>query len=69
MNRIHTVIMDVLETYTPILGAVPLKLLHYHCCNHPKYGDNYTINEIEQQVENLKELDYVDVTRAYKPGR
>jgi len=64
-KKIKAAILDILDTYNNIIGAVPIQMLHYHCIHHPTYGSNCTIQEVTIQLNKLRLEGLVDVTKAY----
>ena len=63
--RLSAAIVDVLEVFTPIIGGVSLKLLHYHVTQHKLYGDDYTLEEVATAAEELARNELITKTEAY----
>lgn len=70
-RRLKSMILDIIETYSPIIGGVPLQMLEYHLKHHPhNNGEKYTKEEIREELTNL--LHEKQITRdviAYKTGK
>ena len=73
MNRkLKSMILDIIEVYTPIIGGVPIEMLEYHLIHHPsnRSGETYTREEIGEEIKSL--LQDKKITRnvvAYKTMR
>lgn len=55
MNRkLKTRILHIIETYSPIIGGVPIQMLEYHLEHHPyNNGESYTKEEIGEELKRL----------------
>lgn len=53
-RRLKSIILDIIDTYTPIIGGVPIQMLEYHIKHHPhNKGENYTHEEIGEELKSL----------------
>lgn len=64
-QRLQTAILDILDLYTDMIGAVPIQMLHYHCRNHPMYSTDCSIEEVIRELNELRLNGKVDVAKAY----
>ena len=54
VKRLEACILDVLETYTPCIGGVPLPMLKYHIEHHPRLMVlDYEDDELRDALANL----------------
>jgi hypothetical protein len=53
-KRLEACILDILETYTPCIGGVPLQMLEYHIEHHPRLMVlEYSSDELRDALTNL----------------
>lgn len=53
-KRLEACILDILETYTPCIGGVPLQMLEYHIEHHPRLMVlDYENDELRDALANL----------------
>lgn len=53
-KRLEACILDILETYTPCIGGVPLQMLEYHIEHHPRLMVlEYKEDELRDALANL----------------
>lgn len=53
-KRLEACILDILETYTPCIGGVPLPMLEYHIEHHPRLMVlDYEDDELRDALANL----------------
>ena len=53
-KRLEACILDILETYTPCIGGVPLQMLEYHIGHHPRLRVlDYEQDELRTALSNL----------------
>ena len=64
-QRLQTAILDILDLYTDMIGAVPIQMLHYHCRNHPVYSTDCSIEDVTRELNELRLNGKVDVAKAY----
>ena len=64
-QRLQTAILDILDLYTDMIGAVPIQMLHYHCRNHPVYSTDCSIEDVIRELNELRLNGKVDVAKAY----
>ena len=64
-QRLQTAILDILDLYTDMIGAVPIQMLHYHCRKHPHYGTDCSMEEVIKELNELRLQGKVDVAKAY----
>lgn len=66
-KQLKTTILDILDTYTPITGGVPLQMLEYHLTHHPHMPVTASREEIgDALVDLLKENRISRDVPAYK---
>ena len=67
-KRLEACILDILETYTPCIGGVPLQMLEYHIEHHPRLMVcDYSDEDLREALTNLLSSGWIsrDVV-AYK---
>lgn len=52
-RKLKATILDILDTYTPCIGGVPLQMLEYHIKHHPEAAMNVTREEVGEAIKEL----------------